>query len=411
MENIFNTIGKVFGWLFTPKTPPFMNDTQLNPFDDRDITPMNAPTATAVNMTDPIIDPLTAVLPILNQFQIPDCTCENVKKMMQRWYFEKTGKIIDFSERYLWIKSVQWMKANNYSVGPTIGTFPRVPMGIAVSWGCCTTAMLPNDATLSYADYTHVVITPAMDAEAALYKMPAYKTYGSDNMSLRLALTECKCIGITLPVGNFYGAVVFPPVSNLGAPLHRLSMYGDVPDGTENHDLFANSWGTGFGNAGFQSFNFSAFNGKIYDVMGFVDVPAPIIQVITTQKKMQNRNLQLWCAAAQIFEGWEPSSNSWGKNNPGNIKFVGQALATNTGPENGSQFCTFKTYEDGYTTLYQMLSNACSGLSRVYTPSMTILQFYQKYTSDGSVVSQHYAEFVARVIGVSVDTPISALIK
>lgn len=133
---------------------------------------------------------------------------------------------------------------------------------------------------------------------------------------------------------------------------------------------------------------------------------------IITPMNMQNLNLRTWCAAAMVFEGFYPGTPSWLDNNPGNLKYVGQGLALNDLATSGKgAFCIFRTFEDGYTTLYTMLINACNGTSKVYHPTDTLLQFYQKYTSDGSTVSANYASFVARFLGVTVDTPIGNLIK
>lgn len=99
-----------------------------------------------------------------------------------------------------------------------------------------------------------------------------------------------------------------------------------------------------------------------------------------------------WCEAIKKMEGAKPS-----RNNPGNLRFVGQMFAVN---DNG--FCKFDTYQHGYNALKKLLVNACTGKSKVYHPTMTLYDFYNVYapSSDGNN-PKHYAEFVAKVIGVS----------
>ena len=99
-----------------------------------------------------------------------------------------------------------------------------------------------------------------------------------------------------------------------------------------------------------------------------------------------------WCAAAKQMEGALPS-----RNNPGNLRFVGQQFAVN---DNG--FCKFDTYQHGYDALRTLLVNACSGLSHLYNANGTLYDFYNVYapSSDGNN-PKHYAEFVANYIGVS----------
>lgn len=117
-------------------------------------------------------------------------------------------------------------------------------------------------------------------------------------------------------------------------------------------------------------------------------------------------SLELWCQAAIQMEGAFE-----GNNNPGNVRYVPgtwmQKLAT--GQRKG--FCVFPTYEVGYRVLEQVFVNAATGKSRIYRPTDTLYRFYEKYapSSDGNNPS-NYAEFVARVIGVSPSVEIRTLV-
>jgi len=108
-----------------------------------------------------------------------------------------------------------------------------------------------------------------------------------------------------------------------------------------------------------------------------------------------------WIEAIKIMEGAKPY-----RNNPGNIRFIGQKYAVN---DNG--YCKFDTYEHGYQALESLLINACTGKSKIYYPTMTLNDFYDKYApdSDGND-SNNYAKFVAKRLGVSVDTQIKELL-
>lgn len=102
--------------------------------------------------------------------------------------------------------------------------------------------------------------------------------------------------------------------------------------------------------------------------------------------------IDIWCEAIKKMEGAKPS-----RNNPGNIRFIGQKFAIND-----KGFCKFDTYAHGYGALRQILVNACSGKSKVYHPTDTLYTFYTKYApdSDGNN-SKNYAQFVAGKLGVS----------
>lgn len=111
--------------------------------------------------------------------------------------------------------------------------------------------------------------------------------------------------------------------------------------------------------------------------------------------------IDLWCAAIKQMEGAEPE-----RNNPGNLRFIGQEYSVNN---NG--FCKFDTYQHGYNALQSLLVNACSGHSNLYNSKGTLYDFYNIYapSSDGNN-PKHYAEFVAKYIGVSPSVIISTLL-
>lgn len=126
-------------------------------------------------------------------------------------------------------------------------------------------------------------------------------------------------------------------------------------------------------------------------------------------KKIPTSKVDDWCHAIQQFEGWFPGSTSYKNNNPGNLKYVGQRLAID---KDSRGFCIFLNYNDGYTELRNMLTNAATGrLAPLYRADMTVLEFYMKYAppSDNNPTNA-YASFVAKALGVTVDTPIKKLL-
>ena len=120
-------------------------------------------------------------------------------------------------------------------------------------------------------------------------------------------------------------------------------------------------------------------------------------EVVSTPKS----KLDMWCQAIKIMEGAKPE-----RNNPGNIRFIGQQYAVN---DRG--FCKFDTYQHGYEALKTLLVNACTGKSKFYNSSGNLYDFYKVYapSSDGNN-PKHYAEFVANYIGVDPLTVIKTLI-
>lgn len=142
------------------------------------------------------------------------------------------------------------------------------------------------------------------------------------------------------------------------------------------------------------------------------DIPAPIVAPVPAVAP-QNApkpvfvapplsKLDLWCEAAKIMENARPILN-----NPGNIKYIGQADAKNNGG-----FCQFPSYAIGMQHLRTMFINAATGKSEIYHPTDNLIVFYQKYapSSDGNN-PHNYALFVANHIGVPVNTEIMDLVK
>lgn len=142
-------------------------------------------------------------------------------------------------------------------------------------------------------------------------------------------------------------------------------------------------------------------------------LPTPKPKPPTTQPRLSQ-----WAKAIEKFEdyvvpggtyrGGTPApqgSLSYRNRNPGNLRWS----PLQTGERGG--FSYFDTYEIGFEALKHQLNIAASGRSRVYKPTMSILQFFEVYAPSGdNNHPQTYAKFVANELGVSVDTPISSLL-
>lgn len=108
-------------------------------------------------------------------------------------------------------------------------------------------------------------------------------------------------------------------------------------------------------------------------------------------------------------------------NNPGNI--IMSDLARKHGatsfwkhPKTGHEFAIFPTVEDGWNALYELITNACTGKSEIYSPDWTILQYCSKYSpirdKNKKVIPNYtYANDVAKRVGVSINTKLSELLE
>src|SRR3990167_5922419 len=117
-------------------------------------------------------------LAVMDQNKVPACVSFAWAIMMKLFWYSQTGEVVNFSPRFLDILSDEdWIPIDG-------GRVPRTVSKIAAKYGCCTTAMLPNDTDRlsidAYRDKS--VITEAMMAEAARYKIPGYVRVRDDSV-------------------------------------------------------------------------------------------------------------------------------------------------------------------------------------------------------------------------------------
>lgn len=137
------------------------------------------------------------------------------------------------------------------------------------------------------------------------------------------------------------------------------------------------------------------------DIWGFIKRFFEIINGDKTKK---------WADAIQEFEGWAIGTRSQRNNNPGNLRFTDytRSLGAFAGDDKG--FCIFKGYDAGYAALKQFLTDAKDGKLKSYRSDMTLLQFYSIYAPDTDHNdSLTYASFIAKRLGVDIDTKINSL--
>lgn len=130
---------------------------------------------------------------------------------------------------------------------------------------------------------------------------------------------------------------------------------------------------------------------------------------------MKNK-IDTFCKCIQNYEGYFPPSKryphgtpAWRNNNPGNLRFVGQPTATG---KDKSGFCIFPSYEVGFQALRQMVTNVCTGKSRVYKKTDTIKVFFSRYApSSDNNNPDAYARWVASQLKLPVETQMQELLK
>lgn len=141
------------------------------------------------------------------------------------------------------------------------------------------------------------------------------------------------------------------------------------------------------------------------DIAFLKDTKNIIARVVDSLKSAFNKpTISQFAEAIKEFEGWFPpgtkgypkGSVSYRNNNPGNLRWSPFESG------NVNNFSVFKTYDDGWKGLLHQIRIAVNGKSKVYRPTDTILQFFEKYAPSSDNNYPHiYAQFVAKKLGVT----------
>jgi hypothetical protein len=161
------------------------------------------------------------------------------------------------------------------------GTWARVVLYVAFHYGCATTATLPNDTslpTLTYRDDS--LITDAVLAEAAQYKIPGYISIPTDPVTLRNAIYLYEALSSAMIIGDeFWTPDEMPKdIDPLRVPANPVGGHQLTPCGWDspNLDILRNSWGTAWDESGEGHYDPSLWQPFITDAWAIAEVPADV---------------------------------------------------------------------------------------------------------------------------------------
>lgn len=232
---------------------------------------------------------------IWDQNQIPACVSHAIAKLMQLWWFSKTGEFVEFSPRFLDILS--WESFENLNDGRV----PSTVMKIAKNVGCCTTKLLPNDTTLPISIYRDkTVITPEMTAEAQKYKIPGFIQFTNlTRDTIRRGIQTYGAVALLFEIGSEFwtdknGNVTYDKLKldPLRPPKQIISGHEIVGNGWDNVilDRIFNSWGKQWNDNGEGTYNFSEWKPDIVEALAIAEVPQPIKDQLVQLPKQSDFN-------------------------------------------------------------------------------------------------------------------------
>ncbi len=234
--------------------------------------------ASAINVADTIVIPKTKdpepMGPVQDQNQIPACVSHSIVYLMRAYWHRRTGKWIDFSPRFLDILSAEsWIPLEG-------GRVPRTVLKRALQYGCCTTAMLPNDTSLSIAEYRDKsVLTQAMLDEAKQYRIPGFVNIpeGKEKQAIHLygAITGLFAVGKEMYTDkNGNGSWKAKDISPLRQPAAIISGHEMTPNGygVQYIDVL-NEWSIDWANKGSAEYDPSVWRKFFYESWAIAEIP------------------------------------------------------------------------------------------------------------------------------------------
>ena len=116
------------------------------------------------------------------------------------------------------------------------------------------------------------------------------------------------------------------------------------------------------------------------------DSSTELVDIVEEIVEQENR-VRILAKAIEKFEGYYEGSRSYVNNNSGNLRDSPFKSGMRAG------FAYFDTYEEGFEALMWQITISADGRSSVYTPSMTLLEFFNVYapSSDSNQPNVYYA--------------------
>jgi hypothetical protein len=204
----------------------------------------------------------------------PACVSHSIADLLKLYWFRKTGKMVDFSPRFLDILAKRYDGQNRV----TGGTNPRLVLKLAVQYGCATTATLPNDTSLPILEYRDdSKLAPDVFAEAAHYKIPGYISVPLDFVSSRQAIYLYGGISALFQIGSelWTPSWAGKDIDPLRVPKTIVSGHQMTPFGWEDdtYNDLQNEWSSAWANYGRAKYDPRAWSPYIIEQWAVAEIP------------------------------------------------------------------------------------------------------------------------------------------
>lgn len=227
-----------------------------------------------------------SMLPIWHQKKLGACVGHAFAKAAQFYWFKKTGKIVNFSPRFLYAVA---KCLDGYALE---GTYPSLVAKILNTYGCATEESCPNDTDLdheAYVYYRNINLIPGMN-EAAAYKIPGYAFLTTSNIDeIKRAIFDGGVFAGLVRIGKEWwtdteGNVTWEKdkILPLRAPAEVISGHEVVFYGWEKNELYeiSNSWSDLWANKGNGNFNITQYLPFFVEGIVIKELPPAVIDEV-----------------------------------------------------------------------------------------------------------------------------------
>ncbi len=254
----------------------------ISPKDYRDHIAASEVAATLAHVNLPDTAPTLLAEPMM-QAKEPACVAHSAIDLLKLYWLRKTGKWIDFSPRFL-DTLVKRIDGQDRATG---GTYPRLVMKLAVQYGCATTATLPNDTNLPPLQYRDdSILTPAVFAEAAKYKIPGYVQIPCDFQSTRAAIFLYGAVSTLFQIGNemWTPSWAAKDIDPLRTPAQIVSGHQMTPCGWGDayYNDLQNEWSTAWANGGRNKYDPISWEPFIVEQWAIAEIPPNVSAFLCT---------------------------------------------------------------------------------------------------------------------------------
>lgn len=253
-----------------------------NSYDNRDI-PASAVMAPVTRPKKYITD--VSILGVEDQKQIGSCVGQAEGKQVEFFEYDELKKVVRVSKRFI------YSECKKIDGIPDVqGTFPRIAAKVLTDIGASKEELVPDNNDLPYDEYLKPEVPKSTYAEAAQRKVKGY-TFVNPILKEELlqSLYQKRVIPATIIVGD---TSVLPIKPTPARGSHRVLLLGYEEDRDRAKIYFLNSWGAGWGTNGVGWFWLDEYQGNLFDVMAYTDLPNGMIEDAKTKPFLFTRTLK-----------------------------------------------------------------------------------------------------------------------